>query len=102
MSEQAEIIRAASEFVKPGGRMIYATCSFLIEEDEDCVSGFLSEAPDFSQASAASSVIASGLLTEEGERVVRGGQTSDGSVRLTPKSAGTDGFFFAVLQRKAS
>ena len=37
MQDQREILLAASTYVKPGGRLLYATCSFLMEEDEDRV-----------------------------------------------------------------
>jgi len=96
--EQAEILRAAAKFVRPGGRMVYATCSFLMEEDEDQVAAFLAEVPSFAQESAADAAIASGLLTDEGARIVKAHEGPTGSVRLTPKRAGTDGFFFAVLR----
>lgn len=101
MEEQTEILEAASAFVKPGGRLVYATCSFLIEEDEDRVADFLSRNGEFSQINAADQVIASGLLTEEGEAAVAAGCKGGTSVRLTPRSAGTDGFFFAVMRRAA-
>ena len=87
--------------MKPGGRLLYATCSFLMEEDEDRVAGFLATHPDFSEEDAAEAAIASGLLTEEGAAAVKRYRGPTGSVRLTPRRAGTDGFFFAVL-RKAS
>lgn len=99
MEEQAEILNAAADYVKPGGRLVYATCSFLMEEDEDRVNAFLSAREDFRQENAADHVLASGLLTEEGDAVVRRFTGPDGSVRLTPRRAGTDGFFFAVLRR---
>ena len=97
--EQRQILSSAAEFVKPGGRLVYATCSFLIEEDEDRVSEFLAAHSEFVQTDAAEAAIASGLLTEEGTAKVLAGRGPEGSVRLTPRSAGTDGFFFAVLQR---
>jgi len=100
--EQREILSGSAKFVKPGGRLIYATCSFLIEEDEDRVDEFLKENSEFQQVDASEAVIASGLLTEQGEAVVRAGRGPAGSVRLTPRSAGTDGFFFAVMERAAS
>ena len=100
--EQSTILNSAAEFVKSGGRLVYATCSFLIEEDEDRVNEFLREHTDFSQIDAAEAAIASGLLTEEGAGKVRAGRGPDGSVRLTPLRAGTDGFFFAVLERRQS
>ena len=99
IEEQTEILQAASEYVKPGGRLVYATCSFLMEEDEDRVADFLSRHDGFEQLNAADEVIASGLLTEEGAAKVQAGCKSGTSVRLTPRSAGTDGFFFAVMRR---
>ncbi|KCZ62879.1 hypothetical protein L53_09900 [Hyphomonas sp. L-53-1-40] len=99
MGEQDEILAAASAYVKPGGRLLYATCSFLMEEDEDRVAKFLAAHPEFSEEDAAESAIASGLLTEEGAALVRKYRGPTGSVRLTPRRAGTDGFFFAVLRR---
>lgn len=101
MAEQKEILAAASHYVKPGGRLIYATCSFLIEEDEDRVAEFLHENTGYEQEDAAESAIASGLLTENGAETVRKFRNGDGSVRLTPRRAGTDGFFFAVLRKRA-
>ena len=101
MAEQSAILQTAADFVKPGGRMIYATCSFLMEEDEDRVDEFLKSRSDFTQTDAAASAIASDLLTEQGAKTVTAGRGPSGSVRLTPRSAGTDGFFFAVMQRAA-
>lgn len=98
-SEQAEILAHAASFVKPGGRILYATCSFLMEEDEDQVSAFLAAHSGFRAESTAEAAIASGLLTGEGEAAVRAHQTPTGAVRLTPLRAGTDGFFFASLRR---
>ena len=99
MGEQDEILAAASAYVKPGGRLLYATCSFLMEEDEDRVAKFLAAHPDFTEEDAAESAVASGLLTEEGAALVRKYRGPTGSVRLTPRRAGTDGFFFAVMRR---
>ncbi len=100
IEEQTTILLSAADYVKPGGRLVYATCSFLMEEDEDRVSGFLSARSDFTQEDAAKAAIASHQLTEEGAATVRKYNNPDGSVRLTPRRAGTDGFFFAVLRRR--
>ena len=97
--EQAEILDKAADYVKPGGRLLYATCSFLAEEDEDQVTAFLERNTAFRQLDAAQSVIESGQLTEAGVNLVRRNQIPGGAVRLTPNKAGTDGFFFAVLQK---
>ncbi len=99
MEEQAEILGLASQYVRPGGRLVYVTCSFLMEEDEDRIGHFLRENTAFSQEDAAEAVIASGQLTDEGATIVRRGRGPDGAVRLTPRRAGTDGFFFAMLRK---
>ncbi len=101
MAQQDEVLDKAADYVKPGGRLLYATCSFLVEEDEDRVDAFLAKTPGWTQENAVEHAAASGLLTEEGLAVIRAGQGPSGSVRLTPKSAGTDGFFFAVLRRES-
>lgn len=79
--------------MKPGGRLLYATCSFLVEEDEDRVDAFLANAPGWVQEDAVEHARESGLLTDEGVAVIKAGQGPSGSVRLT-RAAGTDGFFF--------
>lgn len=100
MQDQRQILQAASTYVKPGGRLLYATCSFLIEEDEDRVAEFLAGAPQFVERDAAAAAIASGALTAHGADIVRKFRGPTGSVRLTPHRAGTDGFFFALLERQ--
>lgn len=100
MQDQREILQAASTYVKPGGRLLYATCSFLIEEDEDRVAEFLAGAPHFVEQDAAEAAIASGALTPHGADIVRRFRGPTGSVRLTPRGAGTDGFFFALMVHK--
>ncbi|MEL7130686.1 MAG: RsmB/NOP family class I SAM-dependent RNA methyltransferase, partial [Pseudomonadota bacterium] len=98
-TEQDAILAAASQYVKPGGRLVYATCSFLVEEDEDRVDTFLDAHAAFKQTSAAQAAIGSGLLTDAGAKIVEQGQGPKGGVRLTPLRSGTDGFFFATLTR---
>ena len=97
--EQAQILDAASEYVKPGGRLVYATCSFLAEEDEDQVSAFMARNAGFRSRDAVEQLEASGALTDEGLEMVRANRLPGGGVRLTPHRAGTDGFFFAVMER---
>jgi 16S rRNA (cytosine967-C5)-methyltransferase len=97
--EQAEILRTACNYVKPGGRLVYVTCSFLMEENEDQVAAFLADRKDFAMGDAAEAAAGSGQLTEAGAKLVRKLKRADGSLRLTPRSAGTDGFFMAVMRR---
>lgn len=44
---QAEILHSAARLVRPGGRLVYSTCTFAPEEDEDAVAAFLKEHPEF-------------------------------------------------------
>lgn len=99
--EQAEILRTACNYVKPGGRLVYATCSFLLEENEDQVADFHADRGDFAQEDAALAIARSGQLTAEGANLIERLRRPDGSLRLTPRSAGSDGFFVAVMRRTA-
>jgi 16S rRNA (cytosine967-C5)-methyltransferase len=86
MGEQDAILAAASAFVKPGGRLIYVTCSLFAEENEDRVGAFVAGHADFAVEPIA-------LAAAERWR------TDAGFLRLTPRTAGTDGFFVAALKR---
>ena len=99
MQDQAIILRTACNYVKPGGRLVYVTCSFLMEENEDQVASFLVDRPDFVVDDAAEAAVRSGQLTDAGAKLVRKLRRPDGSVRLTPRTAGTDGFYMAVMRR---
>jgi len=86
--KQAAILRAAAGLVKPGGRLVYATCSLLAEENEEIVEAFLAERGDFGKLHCGE------LLTRQGIAL----DTSE-FLRLLPHLHGTDGFFSAALQR---
>jgi len=88
--KQAAILRAAANLVKPGGRLVYATCSLLAEENEDIVTAFLAERPEFL-----------GLHCGELLREQRIALDTGRLLRLCPHLHGTDGFFAAALQRSA-
>ncbi len=99
MRDQATILRTACNYVRPGGRLVYVTCSFLMEENEDQVASFLADRPDFIPDDAADAAVRSGQLTETGAKLLQKCRRPDGSVRLTPRTAGTDGFYMAVMRR---
>ena len=101
IGQQDEVLASAAQFVKPGGRLLYATCSFLVEEDEDRVDAFLAKSPGWVQEDVVQHTAASGLLTDDGLATIKAGQGPSGSVRLTPRTARTDGFFFAMLRRQS-
>ncbi|MEM8552623.1 MAG: RsmB/NOP family class I SAM-dependent RNA methyltransferase [Pseudomonadota bacterium] len=93
-AEQAACLDAARRYVRPGGYIVYVTCSVLPAENEAQVDAFLDRAPDFQPVSA-------GEAWEELFGV--GGNkpwSADGmSLTMTPASTDTDGFFVAVLER---
>lgn len=89
--KQAAILAAASTLLKPGGRLVYATCSLLPEENEGIVNAFLAENPQF-QAVAMTEV-----LGKQGINLPPHGNTP--YLQLYPHQHHTDGFFAAVLER---
>ena len=90
-AKQASILESAARLVKPGGRLVYATCSVLPEENEAIVDAFLAASPGWRQLSADAVLSAQGIESGCGERLV-----------LRPDRHGTDAFFAAVLEREAS
>lgn len=99
MEEQDAVLKEASRYVKPGGRFVWVTCSFLLEENEDRLAAFLAAHTEFSRARALDYMKQSGLLTAQGEAALAGCVTPDGATRLTPDKIRADGFFVAVLVR---
>jgi 16S rRNA (cytosine967-C5)-methyltransferase len=88
---QTEILNLAAPLVAPGGRLIYATCSILMEENEDRIEAFLAEQSGFEVLS----------ISEVWAETLGGDAPCDDPyLRLTPARHGTDGFFLAVLQRR--
>jgi 16S rRNA (cytosine967-C5)-methyltransferase len=93
VDRQRAILQSAARLVKPGGRLVYVTCSLLREENEAQAEGFLAASPDFSLYSAA----------RAWEETI-GGRCPGGEdyLRLTPARHGTDGFFVAQFERQAA
>ncbi len=87
VGRQKELLERFSAMVKPGGRLVYGTCSLLREENEDVIADFLSRHPEFSVRP-----VSEDLGEELGKKVSR-----DGFLRLFPHQHGTDGFFGAIL-----
>ncbi len=86
--KQAAILAAASKLVKPGGRLVYATCSFLQEENRAIVDAFLEAHSDFTLRPAGEA-LAQQLITLD----------TNTCLQLLPHLHGTDAFFAAVLER---
>ena len=87
MADQDAVLDSGAPFVKPGGRLVYVTCSVLPEEDEDRVAAFLARTGGFVAKPATDDPKLTQYLTAEGY------------LRLSPKTSGTDGFFVAVLEK---
>jgi 16S rRNA (cytosine967-C5)-methyltransferase len=96
-AEQRSVLARAASLVKPGGRLVYVTCSILPEENVEQVAAFL-EAHDAFQAVPTSDAWAAAGLPGE---VPASADGRSESLLLTPARHGTDGFFIAVLSRVA-
>lgn len=87
---QREILERFAPFVRPGGRLVYSTCSLLAEENDRVVDAFLAAHPEFTP-----------MTSDEiwgRERAIQLGDS--GRLRLSPDTHGADGFFAAVMRRK--
>ncbi len=91
--EQRTILGDAARFVKPGGRLVYVTCSLLAEENEGQVAAFREAHPEFA-------LVPMEPLWQAvaGKEATLPAASSAGSLFLSPASTGTDGFYVAVLQ----
>jgi 16S rRNA (cytosine967-C5)-methyltransferase len=88
VAKQSRILAAAATLVKPGGRLVYATCSVLPDENDAIVDAFLRAHDTFAERDAASLLAQAGVPLDTGPRL-----------RLLPHLHGCDGFFAAVLER---
>ena len=87
-AKQASILAAAATLVKPGGRLVYATCSVLPDENEAIVARFLAGHPEFAPGNAAADLARANIALDTGP-----------TLQLFPHRHGCDGFFAAVLER---
>lgn len=94
IKDQEAVLAAAVKYVRPGGRLVYVTCSVLCEENEDRVAAFLETHPGFAPVDTTVLANACGVpaLAAHASRHGAG-------FRLSPASTGTDGFYIAVLAR---
>jgi 16S rRNA (cytosine967-C5)-methyltransferase len=88
---QQQILSSAARLVRPGGRLVYATCSVLHGENEAQADAFLAATPDFSLLPVA---------RVWAETIGGASPGGDPYLRLTPARHGTDGFFVAIFERQ--
>lgn len=94
IAEQQELLDKAPRFVKAGGRVVYVTCSLLIDENEAQIACFLEGHADFSAVPAEEAAAKAGL-----PELAQFASPHGAGFRLTPHTAGTDGFYVCVLKR---
>ncbi len=97
---QQTILARAAKLVKPGGRLVYATCSMLDAENAQVTTAFAAEHPNFAPLSIGEAAETPNLTDAARTRLAalaNGGHT----LQLTPRRTGTDGFFAALFQRQA-
>ena len=92
IAEQDFALDQASRLVKPGGRLVYVTCSVLAQENERRIEAFRARRPEFSPVAPAEAAVAAGLPALAAH--ARGD-----AFLFTPRRSGTDGFFVATLRR---
>ena len=89
--KQRRILAAAARLVKPGGRLLYATCSVLRAENDAVADDFQAGSPQFEPVSCSALLAAQRIPLDTGERL-----------RLAPNLQGTDGFFAAAFECRRS
>ncbi len=94
VSDQANVLDRAARLVRPGGRIVYVTCSVLPEENDDAVAALLSRLSGLSVVNPRD-VLARAGLAGVAEAVIL---TRHG-LQMTPLRTGTDGFYVAALTR---
>ncbi len=90
-AKQRQILAAAARLLKPGGRLIYATCSILHDENDAVADDFQRQHAEFRALSCAELLAAQRIALDTGERL-----------RLLPHRHGTDGFYAAAFVKNSS
>jgi 16S rRNA (cytosine967-C5)-methyltransferase len=101
---QHAILRAALRAVRPGGRVVYSTCSLEPEENEQVVASVLAESPNARPVpldARIAALLSEGILTPSGAERLAACLTPQGTLRLLPGAFHTDGFFIAMIERPA-
>ena len=89
VAKQRAILDGAATLAKPGGRLVYATCSILSDENQGVVDGFLAAHADFRAGDAAAALAHAGCALAAGP-----------TLQLLPHRHGCDGLFAAILERE--
>ena len=101
---QRAILSAAIRAVRPGGLVVYSTCSLEPEENEEVVAAVLAAMPRVRSISLdvrIGELMADGVVTVGGAERLRGSLTAEGALRLLPGAFHSDGFYIALIERIA-
>jgi 16S rRNA (cytosine967-C5)-methyltransferase len=101
---QRAILQAALRALRPGGRVVYSTCSLEPEENEQVIAAVLAESPNarpLPLGARIEQLLAEGILTPFGAERLAACLTPEGALRLLPGTFNTDGFFIAVIEKTA-
>ena len=98
VAKQTSILDSAARLLKPGGRLVYATCSILPQENEAIAEAFSAAHPDFQLLDAGE--LLEHLKVEGAKGLCSGGASGSSYLRLWPHLHQTDGFFAAIWARK--
>jgi 16S rRNA (cytosine967-C5)-methyltransferase len=99
---QRAILAAALRAVRPGGRVVYSTCSLEPEENEHVVAAILAAAPGLRPVSLQEpiqSLLNESKITRDAAACLQASVIPQGALRLLPGEFHTDGFFVAVIER---
>jgi 16S rRNA (cytosine967-C5)-methyltransferase len=94
LEEQAAILERAATFVKPGGTLVYITCSVLPAENAQQAGAFLAAHPDFAAIPGNKLWMSHFAGTR-----LRARFSAEGGIAVTPHTTGTDGFYVIAMQR---
>lgn len=97
VGEQQAILEDGQRYLKPGGTLIFITCSILPEENDDQIASFRAAHAEFTTMPAAEL-----WQSAFGSALPEGVETAQGGITLTPRLTGTDGFYFHALRRASA
>ena len=93
--DQRQVLSLAAPLVKPGGRLVYATCSVIAAENADQIRWFLSAFPDFKERAWRD------LWPSSAPSAPTASNNGEPALQLTPYRHATDGFYISILERSA-